>query len=76
MGRPPKLTSHQKDNAIQAIIDGTATQADLARRFNVSQSAISRLVTQYSKSAPWRTAAARAKHQSALLVDDEDEDLF
>src|ERR1700677_3535778 len=44
MGRPPKLTSHQKDDAIQAIIDGTATQADLARRFSVSQSAISRLV--------------------------------
>ncbi len=43
MGRPPKLTSHQKNEALQALADGAATQADLARRFNVSQSTISRL---------------------------------
>ena len=43
MGRPPKLTAHQKREALKALADGTATQADLARRFNLSQSTISRL---------------------------------
>lgn len=43
MGRPPKLTKHQKQDAMKALADGTASQADLARRFNVSQSTISRL---------------------------------
>jgi DNA invertase Pin-like site-specific DNA recombinase len=43
MGRPPKLTTHQKQDALKALADGTASQADLARRFNVSQSTISRL---------------------------------
>jgi DNA invertase Pin-like site-specific DNA recombinase/predicted nucleotidyltransferase len=49
MGRPPKLTAHQKHEALKALADGTATQADLARRFNLSQSTISRLA---EKSAP------------------------
>jgi len=44
MGRPPMLTAHQKAEAVKAIAEGTVTQADLARRFNVSQSTISRLV--------------------------------
>jgi DNA invertase Pin-like site-specific DNA recombinase len=43
MGRPPKLTAHQKKDALKALADGTASQADLARRFNVSQATISRL---------------------------------
>src|ERR1700679_4036741 len=43
MGRPPKLTAHQKREALKALADGTATQADLARRFNLSSSTISRL---------------------------------
>jgi DNA invertase Pin-like site-specific DNA recombinase len=43
MGRPPKLTKHQRREALTALVDGTATQADLARRFNVSQATISRL---------------------------------
>lgn len=43
MGRPPALTRHQRQEALTALADGTATQADLARRFNVSQSTISRL---------------------------------
>jgi DNA invertase Pin-like site-specific DNA recombinase len=34
MGRPPKLTTHQKRDALKALADGTASQADLARRFN------------------------------------------
>jgi DNA invertase Pin-like site-specific DNA recombinase/predicted nucleotidyltransferase len=46
MGRPPKLTPHQRREALQALADGTATQADLVRRFNVSQSTISRLASQ------------------------------
>ena len=49
MGRPPKLTPHQKREALKALADGTATQADLARRFDVSQSTISRLA---EKAAP------------------------
>ena len=43
MGRPPKLTPHQKREALKALAEGAATQADLARRFNLSQSTISRL---------------------------------
>jgi DNA invertase Pin-like site-specific DNA recombinase len=43
MGRPPKLTKHQWQEALTALADGSATQADLARRFNVSQATISRL---------------------------------
>src|SRR5271165_5800288 len=43
MGRPPRLTAHQKAEAAKALAEGVATQADLARRFNVSQSTISRL---------------------------------
>ena len=49
MGRPPKLTAHQKREALKALTEGTATQADLARRFNLSQSTISRLA---EKAAP------------------------
>jgi DNA invertase Pin-like site-specific DNA recombinase len=43
MGRPPALNRHQREDALQALDQGTATQADLARRYNVSQSTISRL---------------------------------
>ncbi|HEY1885341.1 MAG TPA: recombinase family protein [Roseiarcus sp.] len=43
MGRPPKLTKHQQREAMAALAEGSATQADLARRFNVSQATISRL---------------------------------
>ena len=43
MGRPPALTRHQIEDAIKDLHSGAATQADLARRFNVSQSTISRL---------------------------------
>jgi hypothetical protein len=37
MGRPSKLTAHQKQDVLKALADGTSSQADLARRFNVSQ---------------------------------------
>lgn len=43
MGRPPALTRHQMQEALQELTEGTASQADLARRFNVSQATISRL---------------------------------
>ena len=43
IGRPPKLTPHQRHEAAEALASGAATQADLVRRFNVSQSTISRL---------------------------------
>ncbi len=49
MGRPPKLTPHQKREALNALAEGSATQADLARQFNISQSTISRLA---EKAAP------------------------
>lgn len=44
LGRPPALTHHQRQEALAALQAGIATQADLARRFNVSQATISRLV--------------------------------
>ena len=43
MGRPPALTCHQREEALRDLAKGKATQADLARRFNVSRSTISRL---------------------------------
>jgi DNA invertase Pin-like site-specific DNA recombinase len=43
MGRPPALTRHQQEEARRALAEGSATQADLARRFNVNRSTISRL---------------------------------
>jgi DNA invertase Pin-like site-specific DNA recombinase len=44
MGRPSKLTRHQREEALEALSVGAASQADLARRFNVHQATISRLV--------------------------------
>jgi DNA invertase Pin-like site-specific DNA recombinase len=41
-GRPPKLTVHQRKEAIQRLAEG-AVQADLARSYGVSQATISRL---------------------------------
>jgi DNA invertase Pin-like site-specific DNA recombinase len=43
MGRPGALTRHQRQEALEALAAGDITQADLARRFNVSQATISRL---------------------------------
>lgn len=56
MGRPPSLTADQRREGMQALRAGTATQADLARRFNVSQSTISRL----AEKAPASIAASPA----------------
>jgi hypothetical protein len=35
LGCPAKLTMHQKHDALKTLDDRTASQADLARRFNV-----------------------------------------
>ena len=43
MGRSPAFTRHQQEEARQALVEGAATQANLARRFNLSQATISRL---------------------------------
>ena len=39
MGRPPKLTAHQKREALNALADGTASQADLARQMGLGATA-------------------------------------
>ena len=36
IGRPPALTRHQREEALRDLEKRKATQADLARRFNVS----------------------------------------
>jgi DNA invertase Pin-like site-specific DNA recombinase len=52
MGRPAVLTSHQRREAMSALAAGTATQADLARQFSVSQSTISRLAEKAISAPP------------------------
>ena len=42
MGRPSKLSTHQRRDAMNVLNDGTASRADMALRFNVSQATISR----------------------------------
>src|SRR5690348_10787412 len=43
MGRPPKLTPHQKQEAIKRRDAGDETLADIGRSYNVSAATISRL---------------------------------
>ena len=43
MGRPPKLTPHQRREAIRRRDRGNETLADIARAYNVSPATISRL---------------------------------
>ena len=43
LGRRPKLSPHQRREALEALAQGTASQAELARTYNVAQSTISRL---------------------------------
>src|SRR3546814_21197015 len=43
MGRPPMLTAPQRTEALRALGDGAATQADLERGFIVSPRTITRL---------------------------------
>jgi DNA invertase Pin-like site-specific DNA recombinase len=42
-GRKPKLTPHQKREALERLNAGTETQRSIARSYNVSQATISRL---------------------------------
>ena len=58
-GRPPSLTAHQRQEAIQRLANGEA-QADIARTFAVSQSTISRLAIP-ALSPQARQAQARGK---------------
>jgi len=44
MGRPPKLTPHQKREAIKRRDTGNETLADIGRSYNVSAATISRLI--------------------------------
>jgi DNA invertase Pin-like site-specific DNA recombinase len=44
MGRPPKLTPHQQQEAINRRDQGEETLADIARSYNVSPATISRLM--------------------------------
>ena len=43
MGRPPKLTPHQQQEAIKRRDHGEETLADIGRSYNVSAATISRL---------------------------------
>ena len=43
MGRPPKLTLHQRREALRRRDRGYETLADIARSYNVSPATISRL---------------------------------
>ncbi len=43
MGRPPKLTPHQRNEAIKRRDSGNETLADIGRSYNVSPATISRL---------------------------------
>jgi hypothetical protein len=43
MGRPPKLTPHQRQEAIKRRDQGEETLADIGRSYNVSATTISRL---------------------------------
>jgi DNA invertase Pin-like site-specific DNA recombinase len=67
MGRPPKLTPHQKREALKALADGTASQADLARRFNLSSSTISRLVEAVALPLPVRPALDAETERAARV---------
>ena len=54
-GRPPSLTPHQRQEALQRLAEG-AVQADLARSYGVSQATISRL----SAPSPFEVGAVAA----------------
>ncbi len=71
MGRRPTLTPHQKQMALKALNDETATQADLARQYKVSQSTISRLasIAQISNEQP----AKERSHSVKPSLDKETE---
>ena len=51
-GRQPKLTSHQRAEAIKLVTTGTKSAAEVARLFRVHRSSISRLMAQV-RSGNW-----------------------
>ena len=55
-GRPTALTAHQRHEAIQRLAEG-ASQADVARSYDVSQATISRLAA----ASPFEPVAAAAR---------------
>jgi DNA invertase Pin-like site-specific DNA recombinase len=66
MGRPPKLTSAERREGLQALASGETTQADLSRRFHVSKSTISRLADKAAvPSAPVRRKMDPATERAA-----------
>jgi DNA invertase Pin-like site-specific DNA recombinase len=56
-GRPPKLTPHQRQEALERLGKGDS-QADIARTFNVSQATISRLEERLAFEGVGASAAA------------------
>ena len=70
MGRPSRLTPHQQAEARQALAGGSVSQADLARRFAVSQSTISRLADKaVAAPAPVRRAIdAETEHAARIFM--------
>jgi DNA invertase Pin-like site-specific DNA recombinase/predicted nucleotidyltransferase len=62
IGRPHVLDAKRRREALAAVATGAGTQADVARRFGVSQSTISRLVE-----------AANEPVSSTRLIDEETE---
>ena len=51
-GRLPKLTAHQRGEAIKMVESGSKTGAEVARLFRVHRSSISRLISQSRIAAP------------------------
>ncbi|MEE9272178.1 MAG: recombinase family protein [Robiginitomaculum sp.] len=45
-GRPPKLTRQQKQDIADNVLSGRKSGADMARLYNVSQSTVSRIMSQ------------------------------
>jgi DNA invertase Pin-like site-specific DNA recombinase len=48
MGRPPKLTKHQRLEVVQRLDRGEETLTEIARTYNVSHMTISRIKAQYA----------------------------
>jgi DNA invertase Pin-like site-specific DNA recombinase len=51
MGRPPKLTPHQRKEAIKRRERGEESLTEIGRSYNVSAATISRLTTEAMKAA-------------------------
>lgn len=49
-GRRPKLSTHQQQEIISAVISGQKTGAEVARLFSVHPSTATRLLSQHRKS--------------------------